>query len=317
MPRAAARSRALQILPALCALLILLSGRETAADDRIIRPPPASSDDRVISPPAGSSAQARGGGDVNKRECDELAASPDDERRVGKGVDKIKVGLASYPCRIAAETPPIEPRYQFQYGRILEAAGRPNESFQQYMKAAQKGYPLAMDYVGYAYYNGEGVARNPAEAVRWYRQAADRGNMAAMSHLGFVAQAAGNLTEAVRWYRKAAEGGGRDGMYNLGVNYYNGHGVAQNKAEGVRWMKLAAAKGHKDAAYAVDRIAREESADDDDAQDGTPSGNLSNRSSPGSTRARRRCRFVSNAGNRTLNNGKAFTGGVGTHEVCN
>jgi TPR repeat protein len=284
-------------------LIPFFSGRETAAEDRVISLP-------------GSSAQAHGGGDINKRKCDDLAASPDDERRVGKGVDKIALAEAPAACRIASETPPIEPRYQFQYGRILQAAGRHNESFQEYMKAAQKGYPVAMKYVGYAYYSGEGVARNPAEAVRWYRQAADSGNMAAMSNLGVVAQAAGNLTEAVRWYRKAAEGGGRDGMYNLGVNYYNGHGVALNKAEGLRWMKLAAAKGHREAAHALMMIAREESVSDDDAQDGTPSRNLSNRNSPGSAQKKKVCHNETIYGGTQLNGNRYYGGGRGTRLVC-
>jgi hypothetical protein len=49
-----------------------------------------------------------------KRRCDELAASPWDDRKAGKGVevDRIVVKDALAVCRIAAEQQPNDPRYQ-------------------------------------------------------------------------------------------------------------------------------------------------------------------------------------------------------------
>ena len=54
--------------------------------------------------------------DEAKRRCDDLAASPWDDRKVGKGVDveRIVVKDALPVCKAAAEHQPAEPRHQFQ-----------------------------------------------------------------------------------------------------------------------------------------------------------------------------------------------------------
>ena len=89
------------------------------------------------------------GDDEAKRRCDELAASPWDGLKVGKGVDveRIVVKDALPVCKAAAEHQPGEPRYQYQYGRVLSAAGQHDEAFQQYQRAAASGYVAAMTNV--------------------------------------------------------------------------------------------------------------------------------------------------------------------------
>jgi TPR repeat protein len=85
---------------------------------------------------------------------------PDDLPNHAKGVDFVNLDVekALPPCKEAAETPPIDPRYQYQYGRVLSAAKRYSEAFQQYTKAAQAGYMQAMWALRGAYDRGEGVA---------------------------------------------------------------------------------------------------------------------------------------------------------------
>ncbi len=51
----------------------------------------------------------------------------------------------------------------------------------------------------------------------------------------------------MRWWRKAAEQGYSDGQNALGVCYYNGRGIKQNKAKAEEWWKKAAAQGNKHA----------------------------------------------------------------------
>ena len=185
-----------------------------------------------------------------RRRCDELAASPWDVQRAGEGleVDRIPVKEALPVCRMAAEQPPDDPRYQFQYGRVLSAAGQHVEAFQQYLKSASKGYAAAMTNVGVSYASGRGTARNDSEAVAWYRKAAAGGHLVAMTNLGsMLAHGLGvakNDAEAAQLYRKAAEGGYPGAMANLGAMYEFGRGVPQDHGEAVRWYRRGAESGN-------------------------------------------------------------------------
>src|SRR5580692_9682708 len=66
--------------------------------------------------------------------CDQLADSYDDAQRVGPGVpiDQINVSEALPVCQRAAVRQPARPRYQYLYGRVLDAAKRYGEAVQQY-----------------------------------------------------------------------------------------------------------------------------------------------------------------------------------------
>ena len=60
--------------------------------------------------------------------------------------------------------------------------------------------------------------------------------------------------EAVRFWRLAAEQGHADAQFGLGVMFYNGRGVAQDRAEAIRLYRLAAAQGHAGATAALRRL---------------------------------------------------------------
>ena len=97
------------------------------------------------------------------------------------------------------------------------------EAVRLWRLAAEQGYALAQNNLGYAYYNGDGVKQDYAEAVRWYRLAAEQGDADAQNNLG-IAYASGkgveqDYAEAVRWYRLAAEQGYALAQYNLGIAY--------------------------------------------------------------------------------------------------
>ena len=100
--------------------------------------------------------------DEAKRRCDDLAASPWDDRKVGEGVDveRIVVKDALPVCKAAAEHQPAEPRHHDQYGCVLSAAGQHHEAFQQYLRAAMSGYVAAMTNAAVSYTSGRGVAQN-------------------------------------------------------------------------------------------------------------------------------------------------------------
>ena len=119
--------------------------------------------------------------------------------------------------------------------------------------SAEQGDAKAQTNLGYAYYNGEGVAKDQGEAVRWYRMAAEQGNADAQIRLGFAYYngegVAKDQGEAVRWYRMAAEQGNADAQIRLGVAYEKGEGVAKDPREGVRWYRMAADQGFAGAQY--------------------------------------------------------------------
>jgi hypothetical protein len=66
--------------------------------------------------------------------CDALADHPDDPHRIGDGVAFERIGVvdALTVCEQAANRPPARPRYQFLYGRVLEAAQRYDEAARQF-----------------------------------------------------------------------------------------------------------------------------------------------------------------------------------------
>ena len=51
------------------------------------------------------------------------------------------------------------------------------------------------------------------------------------------------IQEAAKWYNKAADQGYAYAQVNLGLMYYNGEGVLQNKKEAVKWYRKAAEQG--------------------------------------------------------------------------
>ena len=53
---------------------------------------------------------------------------------------------------------------------------------------------------------------------------------------------------ALKYYRLAAEQGDAGAQLLLGLNYFLGQGVAENKISGHMWLNIAAANGHAEAA---------------------------------------------------------------------
>lgn len=90
-------------------------------------------------------------------------------------------------------------------------------------------------------------AANGATAVRYLRLAADKGNAQAQHGLG-VAYFSGvgvtqNRTEAVRLYRLAAQQDYAEAQASLGNAYLYGNGAPQDFSEARQWLVKAAEKG--------------------------------------------------------------------------
>lgn len=114
-----------------------------------------------------------------------------------------------------------------------------------YLKAAEKGYAPAMNYIGFRYYTGEAIMKNTDSALYWIRKAADAGDITAAANLGYLLLESEEFNhdeeEAAKWLSIAAEEGvneaqlkliylkGKelealpiDSALKLGIKYYTG-----------------------------------------------------------------------------------------------
>jgi TPR repeat protein len=148
-------------------------------------------------------------------------------------------------------------------------------------RANALGEPLANTWIGYAFDNGFGVARDTAAATTWYRAAAETDADAAAA-MAARAASDGDAAETLRWRVKAAElgdldsrqalcrafflgegaaqddtaaagwcqesadGGDPSGEHMMGILYRDGRGVTRNDAEALKLFQAAAKRGHVD-----------------------------------------------------------------------
>lgn len=112
-----------------------------------------------------------------------------------------------------------------------------------YLKAAERGYAPAMNFIGFRYYNGEIVKKDVDSALFWIHRAADDGDITAAANLGYLLldspEIPHDTLEASKWLFMAAEEGivgpqhrlieinreawdeiPPDSALNLGLKYY-------------------------------------------------------------------------------------------------
>ena len=229
-------------------------------------------------------------------DCDLYAADPNDPQRqvpgVTNGLVNIRDALRACAFSLAADID--NPRLQFQFGRVLDIAGRYKwaEHFydlagkQQYSAAlvnlgylARVGagrevdYDRALDFyleaaalgnlrartnVGTAYIRGQGVPKTPEEGILWYRLAASSGWTNAITALGdSYSKGVGvekDEVEAAKLYAAAADAGQIDAMSNLGRAYVKGAGVEKNPKRGLELMLKATDMGNQYAPLFAARV---------------------------------------------------------------
>lgn len=175
------------------------------------------------------------------------------------------------------------------------------EAVRWYRMAAEQGHAGAQGSLGMCYANGNGVETNKAEAVKWCRKAAEQGEGHAQFWLGMcyyfgdgvnqnkeeatkwfdaiqeqnplmqyawgynflkVGGIAPELTkEAVKWFRKAAEQGEAHAQFMLGMCYFDGVGITQDKTKAVKWLQKAAKQGHEKAKKALTEVSKQKGAE--------------------------------------------------------
>ena len=203
-------------------------------------------------------------------DCDRLAADPEDNDKVADGVEfeGVVPEQAADACRSAIASYPGTARFEFQLGRALLIVGSHFQAFEQFKKAADKGYASAMAYLGIMYQSGDGIAQDYKLAAEWYHKAAEKGDAFAMTRLGLAYQKGEGVAQdytqafewyhkATEWYRKAADKGEALAMTNLGDMYEEGRFVPQDDKEAFEWYRKAANKGHIGAMYRLGDMYKE------------------------------------------------------------
>lgn len=186
-------------------------------------------------------------------DCDRYASHPGDPKRRSDGIsfNKLDVAAAVSNCKRAVENYPSIARYQFQYGRSLDAANRKAEAVDRYRKASQMGYTSAMASLGNAYERGRGVFQNTKKAVSWYRKAADLGLPRAQVSLANLHETGvgtrKDFIKARTYFRKAAEQGSTVAQYRLGRLYEKGDGGSKSASRARSWYQKAAAADYQPA----------------------------------------------------------------------
>ncbi len=93
------------------------------------------------------------------------------------------------------------------------------------------------------------------QTVECYKKAAEQGDAEAQYNLGVCYYTGTGIKEdkeeAAHWYRKAAENGNAMAQYNLGNCYYTGTGIKEDKEKAVLWYRKAAEQGNKIAQYSL------------------------------------------------------------------
>jgi len=139
--------------------------------------------------------------------------------------------------------------------RAALARGDESAAFDQFLRRAENGDPIAQNNVGVLFLKGRGTGRDFGEARRWFQAAADKGLPGAMHNLG-VLYLRGHGTQsdpaqAAEWFTKAAELGDADAQFYLARLLYEGEGMAQDLSGARHWFTRAADQGLPAAGFNV------------------------------------------------------------------
>jgi hypothetical protein len=138
--------------------------------------------------------------------------------------------------------------------KAAEQRNRPEET--RRTEAAEGIYEEASLYLGFSYYDGQGVPQDYAEAMKWLRKSTPSEFGIAELLLGecyfYGRGVQQDYAEALRWYCSAADRGeSTEASFNLGLMYAEGNGVPQDFTEAARWYRKAAEEGNAAAQYSL------------------------------------------------------------------
>ncbi len=186
-------------------------------------------------------------------QCDQLADHPSDPQRIGDGVvfEKIQVDQALPVCEQAAERQPARPRYQYLYGRVLDAAKRYPDAAAQYAAADQAGYGFASFGLAVLYTMGQACRKTWNKPCASISAPATPALPMPLTEGGelYLEENPPNYVEAKSWFEHAVQGGSADGFDDLGWLYESGSGVNKDAAIALSLFNEAAKRGSAEGMY--------------------------------------------------------------------
>ena len=105
-------------------------------------------------------------------------------------------------------------------------------------KSAKNGDAKAQYEVGMDYFDGNGVSKNTETAGKWFHLATKQGHAEATSKF---------YSFYSKELEKAAKSGDAQAQYEVGMDYYIGEEITQNKETAAKWLYLSSLQGHEDA----------------------------------------------------------------------
>lgn len=153
--------------------------------------------------------------------CDTAAGEPLDLQGVVAGLLPNEIGTKAVEvCEAAVKAYPDIPRFRYELGRALLAAGNVDDARTAIEDAAKKGHVRAVFELGYLYATGTAMAVDREQANALYKAASDKGDPY--------------------------------GMTAWGRALFNGYGVKPDTSKGLDLLLKAAAMGHT---YAMNDLA--------------------------------------------------------------
>ena len=127
-------------------------------------------------------------------------------------------------------------------------------AFKEFRSSAEHGDRAGQAMLGFAYYQGGGVAKDHKQAIEWFRKAADQGEARAQEMLGLMYNegdaVAKDKKQAAVWFRKAAEQGRANAQNMMGSMYRSGEGgLPKDKNQAIEWFRRSAAQGDANGQY--------------------------------------------------------------------
>lgn len=115
-------------------------------------------------------------------------------------------------------------------------------SFNWFLKTADKGNINGMFQVAIMHRDGVGTRQNTDNYIFWLKKAADCGHVQSQFLLGNMyrdgIKVEGSMQKAFKWYLRAAENNHLDAMYQTAMMYRKGIGVAENRNESDKFLKF-------------------------------------------------------------------------------
>jgi TPR repeat protein len=126
-----------------------------------------------------------------------------------------------------------------------------NKAIELFRILAEKGYPLALKEMAYAYINGTGgLQKNEAEAFKYSLKSAEQGNESAQLLIGYFYETGTGVSknpfEAFRWYQAAVEQEYAPAFVKLARCYHIGIGTEKSLIDAAKWSQKSADKNEPD-----------------------------------------------------------------------